>query len=336
MLHSPLTRGRGMQRVPAPRLLGIDGGGTKTTAAVGNARGAIAGRGSAGASNPTKVGLEAAGREILRAARAALRQAGVERGGLDAVCLGLAGADRPDVRRPLLRWLRRAVPARAHLLTTDAAIALEAALGQRPGIIVIAGTGSIAYARDKQGRMLRAGGWGVPFGDQGSGYDLGRKGVSAALRAHDGEGPSTRLEAALCRALHLRDITQVVGRNLKPQEPQEIAALAPVVLDAARRGDPVARALCQEAASDLASLALTLLRRLGLASPISVVVAGGVFQSSLSLRRSFARAVQRGVPTGGGGVRISLLGRPPVEGALALAQLAARDQCLRRSGGSSR
>src|SRR5439155_10380784 len=99
-----------------PYFLGIDGGGTRTAAALADERGRVLARAEAGPSNPHKVGFEAAQRELLRAARRALRQARLRPRALDAVCVGLAGADRPSVHRRLLAWLRQSSPARFHLL----------------------------------------------------------------------------------------------------------------------------------------------------------------------------------------------------------------------------
>ena len=150
--------------------LGIDGGGTRTTAWLADEHGNVLGRATAGPSNPLKVGFDACHREILRAAKAAIhdarRVARVPHAGpagaalkgsasrLDAVVLGLAGTDRPPIHNKLEAWLRKAIPARKHLLTSDAAIALRAAIGDSPGIIVISGTGSIAFAQDERGTVL--------------------------------------------------------------------------------------------------------------------------------------------------------------------------------------
>jgi glucosamine kinase len=333
-----------------PLLLGIDGGGTRTTAWLANEAGRVLARAVTGPTNPLKVGFEATQRQLLRAARATLRQAGVAagfspphvraalKGGaavaplrerrkkpavsgrpyrapvLDAVCVGLAGVDRAQVHRRLYAWLRKSIPARFHLLTTDAAIALRAAIGDSPGVIVISGTGSIAYGRDDHGRVLRAGGWGVPFDDAGSGYDLGHKAVVAALRDYDGRGPYTQLSTKVCRALKIPDITRVV---LIPLTAKVIAGLFPLVLEAAHRRDLVARRLCEEAGRDAADLAVALLRRMGwLRRVVPVVCAGGVFRASGSIRRSFARYLHRAAPQ----ARVLLLRHPPVEGALALAR----------------
>jgi len=297
--------------------LGIDGGGTRTTAWLADERKRVLGRSVAGASNPLKVGFAAAEREVLRAARGAFRDAGLRFGNLEAVCVGLAGVDRPQMHRPLIAWLRRTIPARHHLLTSDAAIAMRAAIGDSPGLIVISGTGSISYGRDDRGRVLRSGGWGAPLDDAGSGYDLGRKAIIAALRDYDGRGPYTQLTAKICNALKIPEITRVI---LLPLTPQDIAGLFPLVLTAARRRDFVARGLVDEAGKDLADLALALLKRFGWQRRIvPVVTAGGVFRASLRIRQSFKRHLRRQAPQ----ARIMLLRHPPVEGALALA----RDLC---------
>ena len=130
--------------------LGIDGGGTRTTAWLADGEGKLLGRAESGPSNPLKVGFRAAEREILKAFRACLREAGFPPSAarasrppvVRAVCAGIAGVARQAVHRPLLAWMRRHIPARHYLLTSDAAIALAAAVRDAPGIIVNAGTGS--------------------------------------------------------------------------------------------------------------------------------------------------------------------------------------------------
>jgi N-acetylglucosamine kinase-like BadF-type ATPase len=210
--------------------------------------------------------------------------------------------------------MRRHIPARHYLLTSDAAIALAAAVRDAPGIIVIAGTGSIAFARDDQGKLLRAGGWGVPFDDQGSGYYLGRKAVGAALEAFDGRGPHTLLMDRICHHLDLGDITEIVAKQLSPPQ---IAGLFSLVMEAAREGDMVARDLCDDAARDLARMAFALLKRAGWTRhPIPVVTTGGVFLSSILIRHAFVRHLRHFAPQ----ARVELLVRPPVEGALWLAR----------------
>ncbi len=306
-----------------PYFLGIDGGGTRTTAWLADEHGKVLGRAATGPSNPLKVGFDACHQEILRAAREAIRAAvgaGLKPAPkkLDAVVLGLAGTDRPPIHKKLESWLRKAIPARKHLLTSDAAIALRAAIGDSPGIIVISGTGSIAFAQEEAGRVLRSGGWGALYDDAGSGYDLGRRAIIAALQDQDGRGQKTQLRERICRALELNDISEVV---LKPLEPHAIAALFPLVIEAAESLDLVAERLCTQAGRDLADLALALVRRLDWAKRIvPVVCAGGVFKSSAAVRHSFAGALRREAPL----ARVMLLEAEPVQGALARARELAR------------
>lgn len=295
-------------------LLGIDGGGTRTTAWLADVHKGVLAGAEAGPSNPLKVGLTSAQREILRAYQMTLRRAHRRPQKLDALSAGIAGCESPDVRKPMLRWLREAIPAEACLLTTDAEVALFAALRDGPGIIVIAGTGSIALGRDKRGRRLRCGGWGNLLDDAGSGYDLGRKALNSALRAYDGRSRATSLTASLCRKLGLRKVTEAAGRDFTPQD---MAALFPIVLQAASKRDRVARDLCNQAAADLADLAFTLIRRYGWKRRTArVILAGGVFKSSPIIRSRFARELHAHAPM----AQVSLLQREPVDGALYLAR----------------
>lgn len=304
-------------------LLGIDGGGTRTTAWLSDERGRVLARAEAGPANPLKVGFEACESALEAAAQGALHVAKITRTTaalrsapklLDAVVVGLAGVDRPPVHARLLVWLKKAIPAHHHLLTSDAAIALEAAIGDKPGIMVISGTGSIAYARDLKGQALRSGGWGTLFDDAGSGYEIGRCAIAAALRDFDGRGSRTVLGKKICRALKLQDITRII---LKPLSPQEIAALFPLVLDAAEDGDMVAREMLDRAGGDLAELAVALAARLGWKRrKFTVVAAGGVFNASARVRNKFARALRAECPR----TKLVHLRRPTVEGALAMAR----------------
>jgi N-acetylglucosamine kinase-like BadF-type ATPase len=294
--------------------MGIDGGGSRTTACVGDESGRILSQETRGPSNPCKVGLVTAQRHLFAAARGALRKSGLRQQPLDGICAGIAGVDRPFTRRKFGVGLRRAIPAHNYLVVTDGIVALQAAVGESAGVIVISGTGSIAYARNEDGRILRCGGWGTIFDDAGSGYDIGRKAIEAALRGFDGRGSQTRLEVDLCRVMKIRSITEVVGMALPPDR---IAALFPVVESLARDGDVVARKLCQDAGRELAELALALLKRMEALNQSSrVVCAGGVIKSSAGVRRSFAKHVHQDAPR----TRITVLRRDAVEGALELAK----------------
>lgn len=313
-----------MARLLMEYLLGIDGGGTCTTAWLADSRLSVLARVQTGPSNPIKVGIASAQQELARAYRKALRKAHVRPTQLAAVCAGLAGSNNARVHKYMLSWLRKSIPARAHLLTTDAMITLAAAFGESEGIVVIAGTGSIAYGRDQNGRILRAGGWGCLFDDAGSGYDVGRKAVTCALRALDGRGKPTKLTDEICHKHQLENIDEIVA---KPLTPQHIAAIFPLVQEAAGAGDRVARSLLHEASRDLADLALALVAQVGWKNhAVRVVCSGGVFQSSPMIRREFTRRVHESAPR----ARVSTLRRHPVEGALLLASKLAQTAAAKR------
>jgi glucosamine kinase len=281
---------------------------------LGDDTGKVISRARSGPSNPVKVGLAIARSNLLAAAREALRKARLKRRALEAVCAGVAGVDRGPPHRALLASLRKTIPARQYLLTTDGLIALHGGLGGGPGVLVIAGTGSIAYALDARGRVLRCGGWGSLFDDEGSGYDIGRKALAGALRSFDGRSHPTRLMHDLTSTLKLRQITETVGADLQANQ---IAALFPVVARAAKEGDRFARRLLQDAGEDLAQLAWTLVKGLGgKKSRVSIILAGGVFKESTAVQRSFERGLRRRAP----GLSIELLDREPVECALILAR----------------
>ena len=158
-----------------------------------------------------------------------------------AACCGLAGVDRPAdyaLMRPLLRGLAAQVQ-----LVNDAELALEALPG-RCGVCLIAGTGSIALGRDPTGHQARTGGWGHIVGDEGSGYDIGRRALQAILQAADGRGPQTSLQAALLRAWELATPLDLIARVYPAQSKvvvPEVADVARLVFEQAAAGDPVAR-----------------------------------------------------------------------------------------------
>jgi glucosamine kinase len=263
--------------VSAGWVVGVDGGGTHTTVVLADARGReiLRSDGPPGIVDP---------RSPRRAAEvvAALVRESAAAAGMDlpaaALCAGLAGVEYPAERRAVADALREAGLARAVEVVTDGRIALEGALGAGAGILLIAGTGSVAYGRAEDGRTARCGGWGMVLGDEGSGYGIGRDALRAALQAADGRGPSTRLLEALLEGLRLPSAAGVppwVGRA----EKRDVAGLVPVVVRVAGEGDHVAAAVLRNAAHALADHAAALAARLApWATPIPIVLHGGVFR----------------------------------------------------------
>ena len=247
-----------------PVLLGVDGGGTHTRAVVADASGRILGRGESGTSNQATVGSGAAGIGIETAVRAALAAAGVGPAEVDGACFGLAGLDRPQDEsafRPAVEGLGLGGPA---AVVNDAVNAWAGAAGGKPGIAVTAGTGSVAYGRSADGREARAGGWGAPFGDEGSAYWIACEALRAVLRGVDGREPPLGLARGLARAAGFADPADLcllarADRTVggAPLE-ATIGALAPAVVAGAEAGDTAAGAILDRAAEELVQLALAI------------------------------------------------------------------------------
>ncbi len=231
--------------------LGIDGGGTKTRCALGDEATVVATTISGGC-NIIRLG-EAKARESLHAAiRQACSLGRVSLDQIQGICVGAAGAARPEVAaklRGLIAELRPEFAASTQVVG-DAEIALQAAFGSGPGVIAIAGTGSIAYARDSSGFTARAGGWGFAISDEGSGHWIGREAIADLLRARD-EGRETALTAAILDAWKLNSIDALI-QHANATPPPEFPRLFPVVVKVAEQGDAVARDLLLRAGTELA------------------------------------------------------------------------------------
>ncbi|MBK9171182.1 MAG: ATPase [Bryobacterales bacterium] len=266
--------------------LGVDGGQSSTKAVLGDDSGTIVGMGVGGPCNHVR---GPGGREKLVSAVTdcvgkACAEAGLNPRGIRyrAACFGMSGG--PADKREILAEL---LPADELIVTHDAMIALAGATAGEPGIIAIAGTGSIAFGRNAASRTARVGGWGYVFGDEGGGFDLTRQALRAALRYHEGWGPATALHDRLLAATGATDANDLLHRFYTEDYPRpRIAALSSLVDEAARDGDPVARDLLQHAAQQLATLAGAVRRQLWAEDEgTRVVYAGGVFQSEILLER---------------------------------------------------
>jgi N-acetylglucosamine kinase-like BadF-type ATPase len=268
--------------------LGVDGGQSSTTAVIGDAQGNIVGWGSAGPSN--HVAAAEAQARFLRVMRECLSQAaaragfegGLPRWHFKAACLGMSGG--PDDKAALLHDL---IESEHTTVTDDAMIALAGATSGEPGIIVVAGTGAIAFGKNARGETARAGGWGYIFGDEGGAFDIARQALRAILREHEGWGARTALTPALLEATGATDANEILHSFYTAQWPRSrVADLARTVSRIADEGDPIALRLLHQAAQELALLAGSVRRQLwGEGEPVLVSWAGGVFQSDPLLQR---------------------------------------------------
>src|SRR2546425_3572915 len=270
---------------PTAGVLGADAGGSHSTVAIGREDGTVLGRAEGPGAAMRPGGAAASAVVLVDTARRAATQAGVSLP-VDRAVVGAAGAGRAQEQRELAAALVAAGIARAARVLADAEVALATAFQSAPGVIINAGTGSIAYARDDAGRLHRCGGYGWQLGDEGGGYWLGRRALDAAARARDGRGEGSTLLARLVSGLGLEGFDDLV-RWTATATPAQVAALAPHVLNAASEGEVVAQRAVEDAARELVALVLTLERYYPGTAPVPVAIAGGLLLAQSPLAAAF-------------------------------------------------
>lgn len=273
-----------------PAFLGADVGGSRTTVVVVAADGTELAR-AVGAGAAIRGGTT----DRAAAAIVAITRGAVERAGrgvpLAGALIGAAGAGREPERSDLQAALDAADLATAVRVIGDVELALQSAFGDGPGIVIAAGTGSAAFARDPAGALHRAGGYGWQLGDEGGGYALGRRALGLVSRARDGIGDAGTLPGRILSALSLASFDDLV-RWAARATTAEVAGLAGVVLAAARQGDGAADALVQEAASELVALVTVLARRFPPATRVGVAPWGGLLTPQSALRAALEPALR--------------------------------------------
>ena len=300
-------------------VLGIDAGGTKTVCQLADGTGRVLAEARRGGANLQAVGELEVEKVLHEVMEAALADRDVIPG---AICLGIAGVDRPDDLRVVRAIMKRIGYKARCLVVNDALVALEAGAPDQPGVVVIAGTGSIAYGRNDRNQAARAGGWGYVLGDEGSGYWIGRSAIRAVLREADRRGPATELTAMLLNYYGVARpqdlIHQVYHGTLRPTA---ISALAQCVMSAFSDGDQVAIGILRAAADELESSALSVARRLEIVgSEFPFVLSGGIFRAVPWLKEELTRRLPLASPCS----RTVLLDVEPAYGAVRLALAEAR------------
>jgi N-acetylglucosamine kinase-like BadF-type ATPase len=278
-------------------VLGIDGGGSKTRAVVADVGGEVLGEGLAGPSNPLRVGVSEAAGAIRDAADRACAEAGVRRVEIVAAEVGLAGVKRADIRERMRAALAE-LGIKTVEVVTDAEIALYGATEGKPGLVIIAGTGSICCGISARGRRACAGGWGPVVGDEGSGSWIARRALQAVAHASDGRGPKTALSEAACEYFNVaraEDLsTAVYAPNVTNSR---IAGYGRRVVQTAKRRDPVAREIVEGAGRELARAAVAVIRKLKMERErFQVAYVGGVFAAGALILDPLSEEVARVAP----------------------------------------
>ncbi|HEY8551479.1 MAG TPA: BadF/BadG/BcrA/BcrD ATPase family protein [Vicinamibacterales bacterium] len=295
-------------------VLGIDAGGTKTVALLADAGGRIVGEARGAGANLHAVGEL----EVEKVLHDVMDRAIGDRHLLPSViCLGMAGVDRPGDAQVIRTLLRRISYKARVLIANDALIALVAGVGDAPGVVLIAGTGSIAYGRNAANEAARAGGWGYVLGDEGSGYWIGRHALRAVVREADGRGRATALTPLVLEHFGVRRPDELVAVVYERQlRPSAIAAVATAVQKAADAGDPVACEILATGARELAACAASVVNRLGLRDEaFTFVLAGGILGAVPRLANEVEAHLRQVAPRS----TTRRLEREPAHGAVTLA-----------------
>jgi len=292
-------------------VIGIDAGGTKTVGLLADGEGRILRSARGGGANLVAHGELAVEKSLYQ-----IFEALDAFGQVDAVCLGIAGVDRAEEKELLQSLLRRLGFRHQPVeIVNDAYIALVAGAPAGVGIVLVAGTGSIAYGVDEKGQRARSGGWGYLLGDEGSAFWLGHAAVRQGIRSADGRGPRTTLYERICSEVGVEDSSGLV-KWFYDQELSRtrVARLAGLVQEAADAGDEQARSLLDQAAHHLARAARAVARQLTFSEPYPLVLSGGVFKAcpslcprvEASLDLPLARVVRLDVEPATGAVALAL------------------------------
>jgi N-acetylglucosamine kinase-like BadF-type ATPase len=300
-------------------VLGIDAGGTKTVCHLADEHGALIAESRGGGAN-----LQAAGELHVEKVLHDVMDAAI--GDRDivpaAICLGIAGVDRPD-DSAVVRGIMRRIGFKARtLVVNDALVALEAGAPGAAGVVIISGTGSIAYGRNSRNEGARAGGWGHVLGDEGSGYWIGRAALRAVLREADRRGPRTALTPLVLQHFDVSEAPNLIHEVYQNRlRPSAIGALAECVQKAFTTDDPVAVGILRAAADELESAGLSVARRLDLGSEaFTFILGGGIFRAVPWLRDEMQRRLTAAMPN----ATARVLDREPAAGAVSFALQEAR------------
>ena len=278
--------------------VGVDGGGSKTSAVVVDESMRVLGEGRSGPSNHLRVGIPEATANVERAVLSALARTPHSAAEVEYVYCGIAGSDHPRHRERVVESLRALFPKNNFTVDSDARIALTAGIGLGAGIVVIAGTGSVAFGRNEALEEARAGGWGPTLGDEGSGFSIARKGLSAVVRAFDGRGPKTLISDLICTHHEMCNPNDLPYFVHSPNtHAADIAVYCRIVIEAATRGDVEATRIVEEEGRELGIAVAAVARRLNMTeTPFPLAYVGGAFNAGVLIIAPMIRELQQHAP----------------------------------------
>jgi N-acetylglucosamine kinase-like BadF-type ATPase len=304
-------------------VIGIDGGGTKTIALIADDEGKVLAERSAGPTNPQILGFKKSAQTLLSLILQCSTTVNCPPRNLCALTIGLAGAGRATDQRKMKNELNRMFNSKKIFLRkirieSDARVAVEGAFNGNSGIVLIAGTGSIALAKDSNGKIYRSGGWGRLLGDEGSGFSIGRDGLNAVAWHLDGR-LKTMLAGKVAREFKLKtqgDIMDAVYRK-----DFDVARIAPIVIKSASQRDEVCETILRKASFELTELTASLLMKVGKSigkdgkNKIRLAFIGGLLVDDNFFSKMVRRDILKRIPS----VRIVKPFASPADGAVLMA-----------------
>jgi N-acetylglucosamine kinase-like BadF-type ATPase len=299
-------------------VIGVDGGGTKTLGAIAREDGPILAQTEVGSTNHHSNPIEVVRENLSALINNLVGAAGVTAADVGFICTGMAGVDRPDDKALVKGLMKEYLPNAESMPVNDGFIALVGGTTRLFGIIVIGGTGSLAFGVDDKGQSARAGGWGHILGDEGSGYMIGLRGLRAVMRAYDGRTGPTGLHDIVMKHFGFEKCEQILNWTKQVQGSKaEIGALSRLVFEACEAGDATAAQILREESDELALGAWSVAGRLFPGrSDFEIVVGGGNLRKSQCYFDLFKEAVARRLP----GVGVIHPRKEPVDGAVIIAQ----------------
>lgn len=316
------VRPESASRAATPRLssseivLGVDGGGTKTEATIIDGHDRVLGTGNAGPSNPLRVGVSNAAAAVREAVERACDAAGLRRSDISAAEIGLAGVKRADLRERMREALT-GLGLSSFEIVTDADIALYGATDGQPGLVLIAGTGSICCGKNARGKHTCAGGWGPLAGDEGSGSWIARRALQAVAQATDGRGAETVLTRLACTYFNVQTPDDLSTAIYAPSMTNDrIAGFGKQVIEAGQQRDAVSREILKAAGHELGTAAAAVIRKLHLERErFQVAYVGGVFSAGELVLAPLREVLKRAAPN-------SYLAPPQLSPTIAAARMA--------------
>jgi N-acetylglucosamine kinase-like BadF-type ATPase len=303
-----------------PVFVGVDGGATMTRSVIAGQDFSLLGRAITGSSNPQRRGVDDALREISEAISSAADAGGVGAEDLQATCVGLAGVRRWNLADILARGLEERLKGGRVIVETDALIAFRAAIPDGYGVILIAGTGSVAFGMSEEGVSHYSDGLGPFLGDEGSAYWIGREGLRAVARELDGRGSPTGFTNMVLSGLDAEDLDGLSEQQREGSlDVTRIASLAPIVIRAFLEDSGEAERILKEAASLLVRSIRSVAGKLGIIEEdFPVALCGGLFHADSILKKQVRDLIFSTLPR----ARVMEPFLPPEYGALAIAMSA--------------